>query len=57
MGRMNSLPIPWVDPIGISNAVLWLASDEARYVIGVTLPVDAGFCQKIGGTPLVLPEA
>jgi NAD(P)-dependent dehydrogenase (short-subunit alcohol dehydrogenase family) len=57
MGRMNSLPIPWVDPIGISNAVLWLASDEARYVIGVTLPVDAGFCHKIGGTPLVLPEA
>ena len=54
---LNSLPIPWVDPIDISNAVLWLASDEARYVTGITLPVDAGFCQKIGGTPLVLPEA
>jgi SDR family mycofactocin-dependent oxidoreductase len=53
---LNSLPIPWVEPIDISNAVLWLASDEARYVTGVTLPVDAGFCQKIGGTPLVLPE-
>jgi (+)-trans-carveol dehydrogenase len=26
----------------ISNAVLWLASDEARYVTGITLPVDAG---------------
>jgi (+)-trans-carveol dehydrogenase len=39
---MNALPIPWVDPVDISNAVLWLASDEARYVTGVTLPIDAG---------------
>ena len=39
---MNALPIPWVEAIDISNAVLWLASDEARYVTGVTLPVDAG---------------
>jgi SDR family mycofactocin-dependent oxidoreductase len=53
---LNALPIPWVEAVDISNAVLWLASDEARYVTGVTLPVDAGFCQKIGGTPLVLPE-
>jgi SDR family mycofactocin-dependent oxidoreductase len=36
------LPIPWIDPIDVSNAVLWLASDEARYVTGVCLPVDAG---------------
>jgi SDR family mycofactocin-dependent oxidoreductase len=53
---LNCLPVPWVDPIDISNAVLWLASDEARYVTGVALPVDAGFCQKVGGTPLVLAE-
>jgi len=53
---LNALPIPWVDPIDISNAVLFLASDEARYITGITLPVDAGFCQKIGGAPLVLPE-
>jgi SDR family mycofactocin-dependent oxidoreductase len=39
---INALPIPWVEPIDISNALLWLASDEARYVTGVTLPVDAG---------------
>jgi SDR family mycofactocin-dependent oxidoreductase len=38
----NALPIPWVEPGDISNAVLWLASDESRYVTGVTLPVDAG---------------
>jgi (+)-trans-carveol dehydrogenase len=39
---MNALPIPWVEPVDISNAVLFLASDEGRYITGVTLPVDAG---------------
>lgn len=43
---LNALPIPWVEPVDISNAVLWLASDEARYVTGVTLPVDAGALVK-----------
>jgi SDR family mycofactocin-dependent oxidoreductase len=43
---MNALPIPWVEPVDISNAVLWLASDESRYVTGVTLPVDAGQLAK-----------
>ncbi|OBH16904.1 mycofactocin-coupled SDR family oxidoreductase [Mycolicibacter sinensis] len=42
----HTLPIPWVDAVDISNAVLFLASDEARYVTGVTLPVDAGSCLK-----------
>ena len=40
------LPVPWVEPRDISNAVLFLASDEARYITGVTLPVDAGFSVK-----------
>jgi (+)-trans-carveol dehydrogenase len=39
---INALPIPWVEPVDVSNAVLWLASDESRYITGVTLPVDAG---------------
>ena len=39
---LNALPIKWVEPRDISNAVLFLASDEARYITGVTLPVDAG---------------
>jgi SDR family mycofactocin-dependent oxidoreductase len=39
----NALPVPWVEPIDISNAILFLASDEARYITGVTLPVDAGY--------------
>jgi SDR family mycofactocin-dependent oxidoreductase len=39
---LNAMPIPWVEPVDISNAVLFLASDEARYITGVALPVDAG---------------
>ncbi|WP_336085548.1 mycofactocin-coupled SDR family oxidoreductase [Nocardia sp. SSK8] len=43
---MNMLPIPWVDPVDIANATLFLASDEARYITAVTLPVDAGSTQR-----------
>jgi SDR family mycofactocin-dependent oxidoreductase len=43
---LNALPIKWVEPRDISNAVLFLASDEARYITGVTLPVDAGSLLK-----------
>ncbi len=39
---INTLPVPWIEPVDVSNAVLWLASDEARYVTGVPLPIDAG---------------
>lgn len=42
----NLLPIPWVESIDVSNAVLFLASDEARYITGATLPVDAGCLAK-----------
>jgi len=45
-GELNLLPIPWVEAADISNAVLWLASDESRYVTGVTLPIDAGVLIK-----------
>jgi (+)-trans-carveol dehydrogenase len=43
---MNALPISWVEPVDISNALLFLASDEARYITGVALPVDAGLTIK-----------
>jgi (+)-trans-carveol dehydrogenase len=38
-----ALPVPWIDPVDVSNALLFLASDEARYVTGVPLSVDLGF--------------
>ena len=40
---LHPLPVPYVDPVDISNAILFLVSDEARYVTGATLPVDAGY--------------
>lgn len=43
---LNAMPVPWVDPVDISNAILFLASDEARYVTGATFPVDAGASVK-----------
>ena len=43
---MNMLDIPWVEPVDIANASLFLASDEARYITAVTLPVDAGSTQR-----------
>ncbi|ETD31551.1 hypothetical protein W823_19910 [Williamsia sp. D3] len=36
-------PVELIEAVGISNAIVLLASDEARYVTGVTLPVDAGY--------------
>jgi NAD(P)-dependent dehydrogenase (short-subunit alcohol dehydrogenase family) len=35
-----------VEAVDISNAIAWLVSDDARYVTGVALPVDAGFAVK-----------
>ncbi|MBI5340198.1 SDR family mycofactocin-dependent oxidoreductase [Mycobacterium sp. BK558] len=43
---MHTLPIGWVEPIDISNAVLFLASDEARYITGLPVTVDAGSMLK-----------
>lgn len=43
----NALPVPWVEASDVANAVLFLASDEARYITGVALPVDAGILAKV----------
>ncbi len=43
---LHALPTPWVDSEDVSNAVLFLASDESRYITGVALPVDAGALVK-----------
>jgi SDR family mycofactocin-dependent oxidoreductase len=42
----NLLPTDIVEPEDVSSAIAWLVSDEARYITGVTLPVDAGFLAK-----------
>jgi len=41
------LPIPWVETIDVSNAMVFLASDEARYITGLALTVDAGVTLKV----------
>ncbi|WP_028463380.1 mycofactocin-coupled SDR family oxidoreductase [Nocardia sp. 348MFTsu5.1] len=38
----NLLGVPWVEAVDVANAVLFLHSDEARYITGVSLAVDAG---------------
>jgi SDR family mycofactocin-dependent oxidoreductase len=42
----NPLPVEVLEPEDVSNAVAFLVSDEGRYVTGVMLPVDAGFCNR-----------
>jgi NAD(P)-dependent dehydrogenase (short-subunit alcohol dehydrogenase family) len=42
----NALPVDMIEPVDVSNAILWLVCDDARYVTGVMLPVDAGFTNK-----------
>lgn len=44
---LHTMPHPWVEARDISNAVLWLASDESRYVTGQTIAVDLGFLEKV----------
>jgi (+)-trans-carveol dehydrogenase len=44
---MHLLDVPWVEPEDVTAAVVWLASDAARYLTGVALPVDAGLLEKV----------
>lgn len=43
----NPMPVGLLEPEDISHAIAFLASDAAQYITGVTLPVDAGFCNKL----------
>ena len=40
---LNAIPVPWIEAIDISNAMLFLASPEARYITGEALHVSAGW--------------
>jgi SDR family mycofactocin-dependent oxidoreductase len=43
----NPMPVDMLEPEDISAAIAYLVSDEAKFVTGVTFPVDAGFCNKL----------
>ena len=43
---MHALPVPWADPLDVSRALVFLASDDARLITGVPLPIDAGLLIK-----------
>jgi len=49
--QFQAMPIPYVEPVDISNAVLFFASDESRYVTGQQLRVDAGSLLKFPNGP------
>lgn len=49
--EFQAMPIPYVEPVDISNAVLYLVSDEARYVTGINLRIDAGSLVKYPDGP------
>lgn len=40
---MNAIPVPWIEPRDVSEVVLFLASDAARYMTGAEVKVDMGF--------------
>jgi SDR family mycofactocin-dependent oxidoreductase len=44
--RYNTMPVPWIEPIDVANGALFLASDEARSITGVALPIDLGAMLK-----------
>ena len=50
------LPIPWLEPEDISQAVLFLASDESRHITGIAMPVDGGTLAQPAGIPPIAAE-
>jgi (+)-trans-carveol dehydrogenase len=44
--RLNPIPVPWIQPATVSNLVAFLASDEAEFITGAAIPVDAGMAVR-----------
>ena len=42
----NLLPVPWIEPEDVANAILYLASDKARFVTGSQFVIDAGLLTR-----------
>jgi SDR family mycofactocin-dependent oxidoreductase len=42
----NLLPVPWIEPEDVAHAVLYLASDRARYITGAPFVIDAGLLSR-----------
>jgi (+)-trans-carveol dehydrogenase len=55
-GSMHVLPVSFMEPQVMSNAVLFLASDDAKFITGVAMPVDAGMTNQPPGVPLIATQ-
>jgi (+)-trans-carveol dehydrogenase len=55
-GAMTLLPIPWIEAQDVSNAVLFLVSNEGRYITGINLSVDGGSFNQPPGIPPIAAE-
>ena len=53
---MSLQEVPWVEPEAISNGVLYLLSDEAKYVTGIALPIDTGMLAQPPGITAFIGE-
>lgn len=42
----NLLPVPWIEPEDVAEAVVWLASPRARFVTGAQIVLDAGLLTR-----------
>jgi SDR family mycofactocin-dependent oxidoreductase len=42
----NAMPVDLIEPVDVSNAIVWLVSEDARYITGTVVPVDAGLLNK-----------
>jgi NAD(P)-dependent dehydrogenase (short-subunit alcohol dehydrogenase family) len=48
---VHMMPISWVEPEDVSHAVVFLASDEGKYVTGTAMPIDGGMTIQPPGVP------
>lgn len=49
LSGINLMPVPYIEARDVTAAVLWLASEESRYVTGAAIPIDAGMLAKYTG--------